>query len=259
MVLLLRGEPNLSERIADVGRRYAIPAVVLVERVLVLVEVDAFIRGERHGIGAVGPRAAEELRMEELERERLPAARRPAGEGPRPGLPDDAKPFLDFRNQLLHQRVAVRTDVRGVHRVGVVEVGVRMLEGNHDHPREVVLDPVTVELTALFESQGRLQREMSLVVDDGIGSGLGRVVAGQEHGRSEMDGAAPELREHGAFEAESLHPTAIGWNLDRRDTLVGDERDPIPALRVEPNLPRGAVQDSRERCSTFAPPNGRRA
>jgi hypothetical protein len=70
-----------------------------------------------------------------------------------------------------------------------------MLEGDDDHARKVVLVEGAVELTALFEPQRGLQREMSLVIDHGIGHRRRFVVARQQHGRPEVDRAAPEFRE----------------------------------------------------------------
>jgi hypothetical protein len=66
-VALLRGLTNLAIHFARVDRRRQLPlAVILEERVVVLVHVHAFDVGERHRIGARRPRAAEEVGMKDL-------------------------------------------------------------------------------------------------------------------------------------------------------------------------------------------------
>ena len=129
-----------------VGGRNLAPAVHLVERVLVLVDVDALDVGEGDRVGTVGERRAEEVGMEDLQRGGFPAAGRSAGQDARVGLANDAEALLDLGNQLLHDRVAVRADVDRVHGVGVVEVRIRMLERDGDHAREVVAQPRLREL-----------------------------------------------------------------------------------------------------------------
>src|SRR2546425_9100454 len=116
------------------------------ERIGVTVDVHELVAPEIDGVGIEHPGAAEELRVVHLQGGRLPAPGRAPLEKPRSRLANHAEVVFEIRNQLPYDRVAVGAVVGRVHRVGVVEVGRRMLERDRDHPREAVGAPRTVEL-----------------------------------------------------------------------------------------------------------------
>src|SRR5262245_44718645 len=159
--------------------------------------------------------------MKDLQRERLPAARRAAVEPAGPWFFDHAITLLDLRNQLLDNRVAVRADVGGVDGVRVIEVRRGMLERRDDDAREVISQPVLRRCVAslFLETKWRSGREVSLVVENRLTDRGRLVVARQQHGCAEVDGASPELREHGALELEALHKARIGERRDRRNDV----------------------------------------
>src|SRR5258708_4389064 len=73
-IALFGSLPHLAVDFPAVDGRRPAPADLFVKRIRVLVDVDAFHIGEIDRIGAVTPRAAEEIGMEYLQRERFPAA-----------------------------------------------------------------------------------------------------------------------------------------------------------------------------------------
>ena len=142
------------------------------------------------------------------------------------GSPIDAEALLDLGHQLPRDRVAVRTEVHGVHAVAVVEVRIRVLQRDDDHPREVVADPRLVQLARLPGTRAAAASEKwpwryrigYLTVDVVI-------VAREKHGGAEVDRPAPELREQRALDLDPLHPLGVGGDLHRRDRLIGDQLD----------------------------------
>ncbi len=195
--------------------------------------------------GTVGPRAAEKIGVEDLQRQGFPSARGSAREQARPRLPDRAKALLDLGNQFLQNGVPIRPHVDRVHRIGIVEIRRRMLEGDHQHAREIVADPVRINAAAGSEAQRRGSGKMALLIEHRIlQSGL-VVIPGQQHGGAEIDGPAPELRQHGTLHAKPLDPFGIGGRLDRRNHLVADQCDPVAPGGVQRDLLRPAVQVAR--------------
>src|SRR5262249_11398325 len=122
------------------------PVVLEVPGAVPVVDVDQLEVVEVDGIRTGRERAAEVIRIEDLERERLPTSGRAAGEDPRPRLRNRAEVFLDVRNQLLRDGLAVRAHVRSVDRIRVVVVGRRMLERHEQHPRKLARLPLVREL-----------------------------------------------------------------------------------------------------------------
>ena len=55
---------------------------------------------------------------------------------------------LEIRNQFLHDGVAVRTIVGGIHGVGIVKKWCWMLKGNGDHRRKLPIAPEGRKLCA---------------------------------------------------------------------------------------------------------------
>ena len=105
---------------------------------------------EVDGVGAGGKGAVVVVRIEDLHGQRLPAAGRAAVSEARPALADGAKLLFDGRNQLVLDGVAVGADVGRVHGVGVVVVGIGVLDLDDEHAREAGRDPLLVELVGLL-------------------------------------------------------------------------------------------------------------
>ncbi len=121
-----------------------------------------------------------------------------------------------------------------------------MLHGNDEHAREIVLEPFVVEggVVGGFESHGRGGGEMTLFVKDGVRDVRFVVIAREKNGGAEIDGTAPELRQDGALNFESLHILCVGEGRDWRDDFVADDGDTIAFGCIERELLRRAVKIS---------------
>ena len=144
----VRARGQVVAHARDAATRFHGPSDVV--GVLVLVDVDDGVGAKVDRIRAGDPAAVEVVGIEHLHRHRFPAARRPAVHEARPALADAAERLLDFRDQLVGDGVAVRTEVRGVHRVGVVVVRVGVLDLDDQNARKVGRGPVLVELVRLL-------------------------------------------------------------------------------------------------------------
>src|SRR5207302_6209853 len=125
------------------------------ERVRVGVDVGDLVVPEIDRVRVEDPRAPEEVRMVHLQGESFPAAGGAPGEQAGPGRADHAEVLFQVRNELPQDRVAVGPIVRRVHRVGVVEVGRRVLERDGDEAREGGGAPRLVELEAGLAGRAR--------------------------------------------------------------------------------------------------------
>ena len=250
MVPVAQGRVDLAQPVAVAGAQDAAEGVRLPVGVLVLVEVDQAVGAEVDRVGAGGEAAAVFLGVEDLRGQGLPAAGRAAVEEARPPLALAAELLLDVGDQLVGDRVAVRPEVRGVHRVGVVVIGVGVLDLDDQEAREVVGDPALVEVVRFFlldpvvaaevEALGvvglevrvrRLGAKASEVrgevpVEDAQGvARLGVFVEalGQEHVGAEEHRPPPELAQQIALDADVLDELGVLRRLDGGDLLV--ERD----------------------------------
>ena len=181
------------------------------EGVGVVVEVDVLVGVEVDGVGAGGLGAVVEVGIEDLRGERFPSAGGTAEGGARPALADAAILLLDGGDQLVVDGGAVGADVGGVDDVGVVVVGVGVLDVDQDHARQAAVGPVLKEAgsRAAAAAAGRLDRvavggegagpmpavEVILIDDEGIfGVGVFVEAVGQQDPGAEVDVAAPEAR-----------------------------------------------------------------
>src|SRR3546814_6824784 len=87
------------------------------------------------------PRAAEQVRIMKLQRQRFPAASGGALDDAPIGLIDQAERLFQIGHQFLGDRIAPRTVVRRIERVGFDEEGARRFQGDPDHARKILSDP----------------------------------------------------------------------------------------------------------------------
>ena len=134
------------------------------------IDVDDLVIAEIDRVRARRKRAAVEIGIEHLVRERDPAAGRSARQQARPRLANHAELRFDGGNQLLHDRVAVRSVVLGVHAVRVVVVRRRMLQLDGDHARRGrrLRAPAACARLVLRRASASAARKMPLVVDDRV-------------------------------------------------------------------------------------------
>ncbi len=118
--------------------------------VFVLVNVDRREGAKIHRIGTRHERAVIVVWIKHLHRQRFPASGRTAVYEPCPSLADAAELFLDRRNQFVFYSVAVGSEIRRVHRVGIVVIRVGVLDLNHQKPGKARSGPLPIKLVGLF-------------------------------------------------------------------------------------------------------------
>src|ERR1700680_297822 len=133
-VFAVHGGDDGVIRRAGRGASNAGPRAFGPQGVLVIIKVDDLVGAEVHRVWAHAPGAVEKIGIEDLHAQRFPAARGAAIKTARPALPDAAELLLDRRDQLLRDGIAVGADVCGIHRVGIVVVGIGMLGFKGDYP-----------------------------------------------------------------------------------------------------------------------------
>src|SRR6185436_18801390 len=101
-------------------------------------------------IGAGHEHSVIVLGIKDLHRERFPAPGGTAVGKTRPAFPDAAKLFLDGGNEFGLDGVAVRTEVGGVHRIGIVVVGIGVVDVRDDNAGKARGNPLLIELVSLF-------------------------------------------------------------------------------------------------------------
>src|SRR3990172_7624388 len=248
------GRAHVTQVVSQSRPRGLLPVAVEVVGVLILIDVDHGIRAEVDGIGAGGIAPVVLVGIEDLHPERLPSARRPSVEEAGPTLTEAPEPFLDLGNQLVGDGVAVGTEVLGVHRVGVVVVGVRMLDLDRENPREVRPGPVLVEpirvlllrpvvalppkTLAVLGLQVWIRRLLAestkrvgevAVEDHERIAGLGMRVEAfrKKHVSAEMHRPPPELRQELALDLDVLDVLRLRGIGTGRDLLIeGDAKRP---------------------------------
>ena len=269
MVHLLERCRDVSLPVAPPGAGGPLEGAVEVVGVSVLVEVDHRERAEVDGVRTGDPRPVVVVGVEHLRGHGLPAPGGAAVEETRPPLPDPAVAAFDLGNEFVGDGVAVRAEVLGVHRVGVVVVGVRVLDLHHQHPGEVVARPVLVELPGVFlldpvvavevEPRRVLALQVGLrrllppapegvgevaVVDGDRITRVGVVIetVRDEHPGPEFGGRAPELGEEVALDLHVLHVLRLRGHRQRGDLLVEHDVDRGGAARAERDRLRGGVE-----------------
>src|SRR5262245_20447689 len=119
-------------------------------RVFVLVEIDHRVSAKIDRVRARNKGGVVEVRIKNLGRQRLPATGRTAIEEASPTRPEAAKTFLNLRNQLVVNGVAIRTNVGGVDRIGVVVELRRVLNLDDQKAREIRVGPGLEKAISLF-------------------------------------------------------------------------------------------------------------
>src|SRR5262249_8356997 len=74
----------------------------------------------------------------------------------------------DFRDQLISNGIAVWSKVRGINRVGVVVIRVRMLDLDDEKVGKVWPGPIFVELVSLLLNDAVVTREFETLVVVGL-------------------------------------------------------------------------------------------
>src|SRR5512139_1808109 len=125
--------------------------------------------------------------------------------------------LLEVRDQLGHDGIAVGTVVCRVDRVGIIEVGCRVLKLYDDQARVILGNPLLGEAASscrlagscllCVESQGGREPEMTLVINHRVPDIRMSIVSfGQEYRCTEVHGLSPELAEQLAFKLDAFHP-----------------------------------------------------
>src|SRR5687768_2773989 len=108
---------QLAEIVSLAGTQYALPLRIGVVSILMLVNIDDGVGAKVDWVRTRSPTSVVLVGIEDLHGHGFPTASRTAVKNTRPAFPNATKTFLDFRNQLVRDRVAVWTKISGVHRV----------------------------------------------------------------------------------------------------------------------------------------------
>ena len=172
---------GLLERRRDVAQvvpvprpRHLLERALRPVRVLVLVDVHDGEGAEVDRVGTGGVGAVVLVGVEDLHAQRLPASRGPAVHEAGPAPAEGAVLLLEVRDELVRDRVTVGPEVRGVHRVGVVVVRVRVLYLDRDHAGEARARPVLVELVGALLLDAVVAVELETVAVLALQVGVGR-------------------------------------------------------------------------------------
>ena len=174
----------MAEVVAHGRLRDALVRAFEEERVLVVVEIDVREGVEVDRVGAGGKRAVVVVGIEDLNGQGLPAAGRAAIDEARPALADAAKLLFDRRDQLVLDGVAVGADVGRVHRVGIVVVGIGVLDLDDEHARKSGRDPLLIELVGLLLLNAVVTGQMKSFAVVGLEVRIGRRRCGSRRSRS---------------------------------------------------------------------------
>ena len=105
--------------------------------------------------------------------------------------------------------------------------------------------PQLVEFAAAPEAPRGVEREVPLdVVDRVLDVGMLVVILRQEDRGAEIDRLPPPLGQDLALDLDPLHHVGVGRRRDRRDDLVGDQRDRRRRRRVDAHPDRIAEEIS---------------
>ena len=148
------------------------------EGVGVVIEVDVLVGVEVDGVGAGGPGAVVEVGVEDLGGEGLPAAGAAAEGGAGPALADAAVLLFDGGDELFVDGGAVGAEVGGVDGVGVVVVGVGVLDVEEEDVGEAAGGPVLEEFVTVTGAAelGAFEAGGGRGGEEGLGSDAGVVV-----------------------------------------------------------------------------------
>ena len=236
----------MAEIVAHGGLVDALVSALEVEGVLIVVEIDVHELVKVDGVGAGDKCAVVVGRIEDLDGESLPSAGGTAVSEACPALADGAELLFDGGNQLGFNGRAVGADVGGVDGVGVVVKGVGMLNLEDEIAGEAGGDPLLVEVVGLLLLNAVVAGEVEALavvglevgvrrggaeVVEAVGEvavknheremGVGVVVKaiGDENDGGEKDGAAPELGEDVALNAQMADIFGVGGRGDGGDDL----------------------------------------
>ena len=268
-VHLLERRGDVPEIIPHPGPRRRLPGRVRAIGVLFVVDVDDGVRPEVDGIGARDVGAVVVVRIEHLDRHRFPSARRAPVRGARPTRAEGAVLLLEIGDELVLDGVAVGAEVRGVHGVRIVVVGIRVLDLDHDRPREARPSPVLEELMRLRLLDPVVALEVKAVLVHGLEVRIRRLFAEaldgfgevpvedhervarvrvvleaerKEDVRAEKNVAPPELRQALAPDALVLDPLRGRRLGNGRDHLVERDGDRFGPGGIDLDALRRAVQ-----------------
>ncbi len=229
-----------------------------VEGVRVAVNVDRSVGAKINRIGAGDKHAVVVVGIEHLHRQRFPAAGGTAVGEARPALSDAAELFLDGGNEFGLDGVAIRPEVGGVHRVGIVVIRVGVIDVRDQDARKAGRNPLLIELVSLFLLNAVVAGNVEALAVIGLQIGIGRLGAkaaeigievvfadderkmnvgmlveslGYQHVGAEVHGPAPELGEQRALNLEVPDVLRVLRRRDGRDFLVEHDGDQ-PALKA---------------------------
>ena len=138
------------------------------------IQIDIGEAAEIDRIGTGDERAVVMVGIKNLHGQRFPSAGGAAVHEARPALADAAELFLNRGNQLGFDGVAVGAEVGGIDRVGIVVIGIGMIDLRDQEARESRRDPMLIELVGFFLLDAVVTGNVKAFAVIGLQIGVGR-------------------------------------------------------------------------------------
>jgi len=220
--------------------------------VVVCIDIDRRVMPKVERIGARGKSPVELVRIQNLHAESLPATGRAAVKETRPTFTETAELLFDVGDELIGNRVTVRSEVLGIHCIAVVVIRIGMLNLDNKHSRKIRAGPflievislvlhdavVTIEVCSLIAyaleiflgrlaSEAREVRRKVAVIDGQRIAGLRVIVKSgrQEHVCAKVHIPAPELAKKIAFYPDVFDEFGVRRRRNRGDDLIHNNGD----------------------------------
>ena len=248
----LHDSEDFARGVAHFGARKLGKRTLLPKRILILVDVDGLVGAKIDGIGAIGVGVVVKIGIEDLRGGGFPAPGGAPFESASPGLSDAAEALFDFRDKFLNDGVAVGTQVGGVHRIGIVVIGIRVLDAKDEHAGKTARGPILIEAVGIleilqvvgfgtasgfrsfFDKKFPVGLEMTLVDEQRIVCrGMLVETVGKEHGCAEIDGAAPEGGKELALNTDVLDVLGVFDGLDGGNIFGESEANDVIGLWIK--------------------------
>ena len=269
VVGLFHGATHLTQPVAAAGARRALPARFNVIGIFMLINIDDGVGAKIYRVGAGGPAAVVHIGVENLRGQSFPAARRAAIGEAGPAFAKAAEFFLNVRDELIIDGIAVGAEVSRVDRVGIIVIGIGVLDFNDEEARRVGSRPVFIKIVGflLDDAVVTVKVKTLAVVGRKVGGGwlfpeaaevvrkmpvknyqritcFGMLIKAvrQKDVGAEVNGRSPEVSEQLALNADVFDVFCFRWVGNRRDDLVKGNFDGFGAGRVYAHFDGLAVE-----------------
>ncbi len=177
LIATLRGGDGVAEIVAVAGLRDLGMRTLDVEGVRVFVQIDVGVGAEVDGVGARDECAVVVIGIKHLHGDRFPAAGAATVDEARPALANGTELLFERGDEFGLDGFAVGAEVGGVDGVGIVVVGIRVIDLRDEQTREFRCDPLLVKLVLLFLLDAVVAGDVEAFAEVGLQIRIGRLGA----------------------------------------------------------------------------------